>query len=524
MSAPPIATTSSPSAASTRRYSPGDLVAGKYLLAKLIGEGGMGGVWLAHNMDLDTAVAIKVLAGDAAPAEAALRLRREARAEARLEHRAIVRVFDCGETERGDPFIVMELLEGRTLADVLDAKRTLGVVPAIQILLPIIDGLSAAHAEGIVHRDIKPENIFLAEGARRIQPKVVDFGIAKVEAWDPNPNITLQGTIIGSPSYMAPEQARGLGDVDHRSDIWAVCAVLYEALTGRPPFRGESYNAVLRSIIEDEVTPLTGMGDDEAAVWTVLERGFAKDRARRYQTMRELGTALAAVLLERGTSEDICGEPIATAWGTRQEPSDDLYRPRFGSAGSPRPSLLTQLLPGSEAPRRRAAPISTSGVETPSRVVRRLPRDAAYSSLAALVVIGLTAAAVSKWNDPTPTSSAARVQTSSDAPAFERAGMQAPGGVDVPAAPLSATPIAARSTPTAAVVGKPHAPEQQPARLRRGKAHHGWPEPQTESVLSPPLSAADPGSTATWPKEPTPRVAPPDRATASSLGLKDPYR
>ncbi|HEX7671781.1 MAG TPA: protein kinase, partial [Polyangiaceae bacterium] len=500
------------------RYVPGDLIAGKYLLGKLIGEGGMGSVWLAQNMDLDAPVAIKLLSGDVAPIEAAARLRREARAAARVEHRAIVRVFDCGETEHGDPFIVMELLEGRTLADVLDGKQALSVISAIQLMLPIIDGLSTAHDHGIVHRDIKPENIFLAQGARNVQPKVVDFGIAKIDRWDPNPGITLQGTVIGSPSYMAPEQARGLDDVDHRSDIWAVCAVLYEAVAGQPPFRGETHNAVLRSIIEEEVTPLTSMGGDEAALWTVLERGFAKDRFQRHQTMRELGTALAAVLLGRGMLEDICGDPIASTWGIRALPAHDAPLHGLGGSETSPASRSIRLPADPPSPAWRPAPTSTSGVETPSGVVRRRPRSVLFPSLAALALVGLTATALSRWNAPAPPTAAVR------APLAPEATNPEPAPPTPEVTPIAATRLAASVTgappslrPMEIAVKKPLTLEQQPARPKRAKTHHGWPQASdTASVLAalPQVPASNDLALSR---------ARSDRVTGSLLGLKDPY-
>lgn len=300
------------------RYGAGDLVAGKYRLDRLLGEGGMGSVWLAYNVYLDAPVAIKLVRANLAWPEAADRLRLEARVEARLEHPAIVRVFDCGETDQGDPFIAMEHLEGMTFADALD-RGPVSATTAVQTLLPVIDGLSVAHARGIVHRDVKPENVFLARGTRHIQPKILDFGVAKFDRLDPEPGLTRQGEVIGSPSYMAPEQARGLSNVDHRVDVWAACAVLYEAMMGHPPFRGDGYNAILRAIIEETPAPLTRV---DPALWTIVERGLAKSPSARFQTIRELGNALAQYLVDRGVTQDICGDSLARSWDVRAGTSE----------------------------------------------------------------------------------------------------------------------------------------------------------------------------------------------------------
>jgi len=195
-------------------YLPGDRIADKYLLEKLIGSGGMCTVWTAVHTGLDRRVALKFLRSDLPETEEG-RLLREARALGRIEHPAVIRVFDYGETEARHPFIVMELLDGTSLAYALDRNGPLSPIAACRVLLPILDGLSTVHENGIVHRDLKPENIFLSREGGRILPKLLDFGIAKFETRDPKPRLTMSGTVLGSPAYMAPEQARGQGDVDH---------------------------------------------------------------------------------------------------------------------------------------------------------------------------------------------------------------------------------------------------------------------------------------------------------------------
>jgi serine/threonine protein kinase len=233
------------------RYGVGSVLCGKYRLDALIGEGAMGAVWQATNLLLDARVAIKLTHADL---EGAFRerLQLEARAAAGLVHPAIVRVFDVAETELGDPFIVMELLQGNTLAQLLMRGR-LPAARAVQVILPIVDALSTMHARGVVHRDLKPDNLLVSFEDERVQPKVLDFGIAKRNAPRAQDGfIDESGTLIGSPEYMSPEQAAANDEVDGATDIWSICVVLYESLAGETPFRAHTAECLLRAIIQDE--------------------------------------------------------------------------------------------------------------------------------------------------------------------------------------------------------------------------------------------------------------------------------
>lgn len=309
---------SAPSSDSTkRRYNADDVIAGKYQLIRILGEGGMGEVWEARNIGLDSAVAIKLIRADLDETSAAERLVQEARAAARLGHPAIVRVFDVGETRFSDPFIVMERLRGDNLGDLLGTEGRLTAVAAVQILLPIADALATAHIKGIVHRDIKPENIYLAEDENgELQPKLVDFGVAKLENAEVDSKLTMRGTIVGSPGYLAPEQARGSDAADYRVDIWAFSVVLYELITGVPPFNGGNYNALLRSIVEDDPMPTVEHRAGDAELWSVIERGLRKSPDERWPSMLEYGRALAHWAFAQGVDEDICGTGLEAKWLT----------------------------------------------------------------------------------------------------------------------------------------------------------------------------------------------------------------
>jgi hypothetical protein len=292
-------------------FDAGDLLGEKYRLERLLGEGGMGQVWLARNEPLDLPVALKILRREALHEDMAARLLLEARVEAKLQHPNVVRVFDCGTTDDGEPYIVMELLEGVSLGALLATRTTLAPVEAVQLLLPVIDGLCAAHRAGVVHRDLKPDNIFIVNGPRHPIPKILDFGIAKLNDRATR-HLTATGQVLGSPAYMSPEQARGSVDIDSRADIWAMCVVLYEIVTGQPAFDGDNYNAVLRAVIECEPAALQLPGCEE--LWAIVRRGLLKRRTERCASMEELGTSLAQWLVARGVHEDVSGQSLAPRW------------------------------------------------------------------------------------------------------------------------------------------------------------------------------------------------------------------
>jgi serine/threonine-protein kinase len=314
------------------KYAQGVVIGGKYRLERKLGEGGMGSVWAAHHEHLDTAVAIKVIRSGIDPLELGPRLLQEARAAAKLGHPHIVRVFDVGQTADGDPFIVMELLEGQSLGAYLTQQQRLSATEAVQLLLPIADALRVAHAKGIVHRDIKPDNVFLVREETGVQPKLVDFGIAKFGPREPDSQLTQRGAIVGSPDYMAPEQARGEEDIDRRADVWAFSVVLYEAMSGRAPFTAANHHALLRAIIETTPAPLRSLLAADIELSQIVETGMAKDRQQRYQSMQELGEALARWLLKQGVIEDASGGSVEAKWVLRR--SDPGARQSRASMGS----------------------------------------------------------------------------------------------------------------------------------------------------------------------------------------------
>jgi len=313
-----------------REYAPGDVIIDKYRLLQLLGEGGMGSVWVAENTALKANVALKLIRADVAEASANDRFLSEARLAARLQHPAIVRVFDFGKTQNDEPFIVMELLEGETLGQRLTRLGSIDPVELCQTLLPIIDALHSAHGHGVIHRDLKPDNVFISKGeSGGIQPKLLDFGIAKLrgESAFHTTKLTQAGTLIGSPDYMSPEQARGETDLDPRSDVWALCVLAYECLVGKPPFHGDNYNALLWSIIHDEPVPITVFQAGDSELWRLLKTGFAKDRTGRWDSARKFGEALALWLENHGIVEDVCNRSLHASWLPAERPTQPELAP-----------------------------------------------------------------------------------------------------------------------------------------------------------------------------------------------------
>ena len=332
-------------------YDAGAIVAGKYQLIEELGQGGMGSVWVAKNRTLDVDVAIKLVRAELAHDVDGIaeRMLQEARAAARIGHPAIIQVFDFGFAEHGDPFIVMELLRGESLDQALQRRRCVSPNRAAQTLLPIIDALSATHAHGIVHRDLKPANIFLARPAgQRLQPKVLDFGVAKLERRAAT-RLTQQGALVGSPAYMSPEQFLGNAVVDGRADIWSLCVVLYEMITSHRPFEGDGGSAaVLWRVINAEPRPIAEHGLDEPALWQILAKGFAKAPADRYESMRAFGGALAKWLVARGVNEDICDASLRSWIGpvenTGVQPVHSFFPTQAPAPAEPRNLVVDPLI------------------------------------------------------------------------------------------------------------------------------------------------------------------------------------
>jgi len=274
-------------------------VAGKYCVERVLGVGGMGVVVRARHTTLDQIVAIKFLVANRFDSheEAVLRFLTEARAAARIESDHVCRVFDVGTLPNGAPFMVMEHLEGHDLDDEIQARGQLPITEAVDYVMQAGDAIAAAHQLGIVHRDLKPSNLFLAirpDGSRRL--KVLDFGISKVGAGISRPPASKrskEARSLGSPAYMAPEQARG-GEVDSRTDIWALGTILYEMLTGQMAFTGADVSAVLDMVLRDDPCPMNALRHDMPhEMEAIVMRCLARDPSARWPSAAVLVRSLA---------------------------------------------------------------------------------------------------------------------------------------------------------------------------------------------------------------------------------------
>jgi serine/threonine-protein kinase len=294
MMLPPASGSSEDATAATARVAlgglePGQMLADRYKIDRRLGTGGMGAVYLANDQKLSEPVALKVIAGigllDPAAAE---RLRREASAARKISHSNVVRLHDLGEAE-GLLFLSMEYVNGQSLSDLLTRHGTLSVAQARDVAAQICDGLSAAHQSGVIHRDLKPGNVLLDEHQK---VKIIDFGLARLTHLE---GMTTTGMIVGTPEYMAPEQIRG-GSVDARTDVYALGALLYHALCGRPPFTGDNPIAVSLSHTQDPVPPPTTLRPELSPAWEqLLLTALAKDPAARFDSAQSLREALPPV-------------------------------------------------------------------------------------------------------------------------------------------------------------------------------------------------------------------------------------
>ena len=270
----------------------GAILGDTYELQRRLGEGGMGRVYEARHVRLGRRFAVKMLHQMfAADRDALARFRREATAAAAIVSPHVAQVVDVNATRDGHPYLVYELLEGEDLSTLLEREGSLSIDRATRIARQVAHGLEAAHAAGVVHRDLKPENVMLVRGGDGGDlAKVLDFGIAKVTE---DEKLTRTGAILGTPAYMAPEQARGGATIDHRCDVYALGAMLYRSVTGRPAFGGEDAGRTLTSVIWDEpARPKTLRRDLPDALELVIQRAMAKDPHARFASMAELEAAL----------------------------------------------------------------------------------------------------------------------------------------------------------------------------------------------------------------------------------------
>jgi hypothetical protein len=298
-------------------------IVGAYRIVKKLGEGGMGAVYLGEHLRIARKAAIKVLLPElSVNHQIVARFFSEARATSQIRHPGIVEILDSDVLPTGNAYIIMELLEGESLGDHLRGGRRLSVQRAASLTRSVADALVAAHEQGIVHRDLKPDNVFLLNAGSRppIYPiKILDFGIAKLMHTGEGNYKTKTGSILGTPVYMSPEQCRGSGTIDHRTDIYSLGCMFFEMICGRPPFTNEGFGELIQSHLS--VVPPELRSFDPAispAVNALGARLLAKSPADRPQTMAALVQELDAAMAGAPAASAERGEPVAA----RAAPAD----------------------------------------------------------------------------------------------------------------------------------------------------------------------------------------------------------
>ncbi|MGC0414800.1 serine/threonine-protein kinase [Embleya sp. AB8] len=442
----------------------GRLIGGRYLLADRLGRGGMGAVWRARDQVLGREVAVKEMlpppgSDEAERARLRERAAREARAAARLSHPCVVRVYDVVE-EDDRPWIVMELVPSRSLAEVIREDGPMAADRVAEIGLAMLDALRTAHAAGILHRDVKPGNVLITPNDRAV---LSDFGIAMVEG-DSSVTLTQSGVVLGAPAYIPPERARGLNPTA-ASDLWSLGATLYAAVEGKAPFERSTPLATLTAIVSEEAAPAKHAGALDPVLRALLARDPqerpdpAEAEAMLHDALREIRAEQAAVRAEPPTSPPPLPPPAT------EPPADEI--PRDDA------ELISPLVPPPGKPGKPGKPAKPT---KPTKPTRAFPRLRLPVTLAALVVfgvaVGLILFLIAPNDDKTPT---AQQSSNTDSPTSH---------IDPPPPPPTASTGA--TTPTT------NEPSQPPPSTPPAQRDPGTPPAQTTPQTGTP--PADPNT------------------------------
>ena len=446
---------------------PGDVIAGKYRIERVLGRGGMGVVVAATHLRLDEKVAIKfLLPGALGNADALGRFDREARAAVKIRSEHVAKVLDVSTLDNGAPFMVMEHLDGNDLAQVVRKKGALPIAEACTFMLQVCEVLAEAHALGIVHRDLKPANLFVttrADGTAAI--KVLDFGISKMMVGgatsEPQAALTATDTVLGSPIYMSPEQMTAPKSVESRADIWSFGATLYMLLTAKPPFDGESIAQVCGMILLGKAPSLLEIrADAPPELAAIVAKCLQRNIEDRWRNVGELAAALAPFAGESGRLSAERAQRVLETTGSlgKHLPASTI------AAGSPAETSVS--IPGSVTSTDRAMPKTMVGWANTGEgaigdIPHAKPRWPLYVGGVALVLaVGVGIGSLTGRSDSTATAAPSASTLEPSAPASAIA-VAPPASASAAPAVASAAPVASASA-AAAVKGRPGKPPPPP--------------------------------------------------------------
>lgn len=477
---------------------PGMQVGSNVRLTHLLGEGGMGSIWVAEHLSLQTQVAVKLLHQHVAELpEVRTRFQREAAAAAQLRSPHVVQIFDYGVTQHGVPFIVMELLEGEDLGRHIERLGPRSVSVVVEIVFQVARALAVAHARGVVHRDIKPENVFLTDTEGEVFVKLLDFGIAK-RSEDAAMNVTNTNFMLGTPNFMSPEQLMNPKDVDFKTDLWSVAVVAYVALTGKLPFYGESIGALCVAVNAGDFAPVTRLRPElpfSLDAW--FERAFKRDPQSRFASAQEMATAF----------EQAAGITEPRRWSSADLIGADSARKRL-STPPPRVSSAPPA-PFSSTPPPELGDLSRHSSSFNASVTHTAPRKSQIGTLLLVVFTSMVASAITTVLVMAPSSLGRLLDAIAGGGAAESATpANFSDGVTGNEWPEQLTPAAAASAqapPSPEVVpSEPEAASDDSVRLRANK-----PEASATDITSssPPPTASTKQRTAPK-RKPKPRRPP----------------
>jgi serine/threonine-protein kinase len=479
----------------------GRVIAGRYRLETLLGRGGMGSVWRAEHLTLGSEVAVKLIDPSVAShPEVRARFVREAKAAAQLRSPHVVQILDYG-VDGDTPFIAMELMVGESLSSRLDRVGRLSAEETSRIVTEIARALGKAHEAGIIHRDLKPDNVFLVRNDDTEIAKVLDFGVAKKQAFGTDEaHMTSTGAVLGTPYYMSPEQAEGLKDLDHRTDIWALAVIAYECLVGVRPFDGDTLGGVFLSICaRPKPVPSLVRPDLPAGFDAWFERGTARLMADRFPTAREAAQALKDLVLGASAGTDL----RQSSAGLRAETSSTMLGgPRTVTAAGT-PAAVT----GADETKPLVESTGGLGATALPLPVRRSVLPAVLGAAVVLLAFGAIAFRLrggSEQASADPLVAASPVEPAGDlsassapaapsAPAPSSAPSASAAPVDSAAPARSSAPVDSAAPSAAAATGAPAPAKQTPAAPPRATKPAARSKPATRSSASATDDAVDLG-------------------------------